>query len=309
MVEAYQKAEPSLAFERIHNRFKKRQSIRRLQYTVAAACILICLSFAMTLLFQKEDLNSEINAVNYPRTEKHVLFTSSDGKSEHLKNGGELISLKNGANSSVTNTLVTEPGGNFKLVLPDQSVVYMNANTTIRYAADFLKDRTVILEGEAFFEVTKNGSPFFVKSKENTVRVLGTHFNISAYPRRPITTTLVEGTVEVSNNIHKRILAPQQQAKLISPESEFEVQNVNTSIYTSWIKGVFEFQHTPLQEIMEQLKQWYDLEIIYQTPRLKEIRFTGSLFRENSLEYSLQIIEGISNVKFRDKNGRLYVYK
>jgi hypothetical protein len=87
------------------------------------------------------------------------------------------------------------------------------------------------------------------------------------------------------------------------------VKEVNTEIYTSWIDGIFEFRSIPLDQIMEQLAQWYDIDVMYETPQLKGVLFTGSLYKGNSLGYTLQIIEDISDVQFRNENGKIYIYK
>lgn len=307
--EMYQKADANTAFVTISQNYFKRRKVKKMRYAIAAACIFFIFSSIGFVVYQIKVNDKELHTLNTLKSNKTVLFTSSDGLNEKLENGTELISPNTVKNTPIYNTLRTQPGGNFKLILPDKSVVWMNGNTSIRYAANFLGNRTIVLDGEAFFEVSKNGTPFFVKVVNNTIKVLGTKFNVSAYASRPIVTTLVAGSVEISNKHEQLILLPQQQAISSSAGSGFEVKTVNTNIYTSWISGVFEFHNAPLGEIMEQLAQWYDIEIIYQNSQLKNLNFTGTLFRDNPITYSLQIIQEVSNVKFRNENNRLYIYK
>ena len=291
------------ALEHIFARSNRKRRLTIIRYAAVAACLLVVLSSVAVLYTntKKEE------AFNYQKIESPVLFTSTDGKTESLPNGGELISVNDTAASY--HTVQTQRGGNFKLILPDESIVWMNANTTVSYAANFLQDRTITLEGEAFFEVQKNGTAFKVNTNKNTVRVHGTRFNVSAYTDKPVFTTLVNGAVEVFNAADRQLLTPKNQAIATSSTSTIEIKEVNTDIYTSWITGVFDFRSARLADLLAQLNEWYDLEIVYQSPRLQNELFTGTLFRDKSLAYTLQLIQEISDVKFRDENGKLYVYK
>lgn len=293
------------ALDHIFTRYHRKRRLTFIRYAAVAACLLLVLSSVAVLYTntKKEE------AFNYQKIESPVLFTTTDGKTESLPNGGELVSVNDTANAAIYHTVKTQRGGNFKLILPDQSIVWMNANTTVSYAANFLKDRTITLEGEAFFDVHKNGTTFKVNTTKSTVRVHGTRFNVSAYTDKPVLTTLVHGAVEVFNSADKQMLVPQKQAITTSSSSKIEIKDVNTDIYTSWITGIFDFRSARLSDLLAQLNEWYDLEIVYQSPQLKNELFTGTLFRDKSLAYSLQLIQEISDVKFRDENGKLYVYK
>lgn len=305
----YQDADPEHAFKIISGKYEKRRKHKRIRLYMAAACLVAFISTITVFIHQSVPAVNDLESLNTLRSEKTVVFTSSDGQRKDLKNGTELITPVVNQHSTVINTLKTPKGGHFKLILPDQSIVWINGSTTLQYAEDFLIDRTIVLHGEAFFEVIKNGTPFYVKAAHNKIKVLGTKFNVSAYQSRPVVTTLVRGSVEVSTSHNRMILLPQQQVISPSKDSDFEVKQVNTDIYSSWITGAFEFQNAPLHEIMEQLNQWFDIEIIYENPQLMAIHFTGTLFRDNSIKYSLDIIKEISNVKFRNEKGKLYVYK
>lgn len=308
---AYQKTSPKQAYQNILAKYRHKRKVRRIRRWSAAACIMLIVSASGIFKYYSGDRAADEYAASFPRLKKQVVFTPANGKTRILEDGGQLVCENEERINDKTqyNTVKTEAGGNFKLVLPDQSTVWLNSNTTIRYSANFSKTRKIILTGEAFFEVKKNGLPFFVESNKNTIRVLGTQFNVSAYSGRPMQTTLVRGSVEVSNETEKQILEPNQQASISSPTGSITVREVNTDIYTSWINGAFEFRSIPLNQIMEQLAQWYDMEVVYENPQLKDVLFTGSLYKGKPLGYSLQIIEEISVVKFRCENGKLYIYK
>ncbi|WDF67325.1 FecR family protein [Sphingobacterium oryzagri] len=309
MQEAYRLADPGKAYRAIQSRYRKRKNVKRIRYFAAAACLIALISTITLLLQPFGGGEDSLARIDFQRSGQPVLFTSTNGEVKSLENGGELITQNSDDTAAIYHTVQTQRGGNFKLILPDQSVVWLNADTKVRYAADFLHDRTLELSGEAYFDVQKNGSAFYVKGGGNTIRVLGTTFNVSAYASKPVVTTLVHGAVEVSNLRDKLTLAPNEQATSATAADALAVKTVNTAIYTSWIDGIFEFQSANLADIMEQLAQWYDIEVEYQDPKLKNVHFTGSLFRDNSIAYSLQIIQEISEVKFRTQNGKLYVYK
>lgn len=273
-----------------------------------AACLLILIVGSACFYYYG---NRSSSITPYSRIEKTVLLTNANGTRQVLKNGGELVcdtTIDKDAPIQY-NTITTEPGGNFKLILPDRSVVWLNSNTTFRYPTKFVKERRVELSGEAFFDVAHDGLAFMVNAAGNNIQVMGTQFNISAYPMCNMTATLVRGKVKVSNNISNKILAPGQQAVISSPSTAISIREVDTAIYTSWITGVFDFNDAPLQNIMEQLSEWYNMDVVYEPESLRNIHFTGSLYRDRSLDYSLEIVEYVSDVRFRKESGKLIVYK
>lgn len=309
--EAYNKANPQKAWKSILAKYHHKKRIRRQRMFAVAACTILFVIIGGVYKYTTNDDQTTSYAAIYPRQNKKVVLTLANGQKKMLENGGELIceSTKSAAPEQQYNTISTQVGGNFKLILPDKSIVWLNSNTTLRYPVKFAKDRHVILSGEAFFDVQKTGYPFSVEVNENKIRVLGTQFDVSAYNGKAMLTTLVRGKVEVSNRNSKQILHPNQQASIAEATQDIVVKEVNTTIYTSWIQGVFEFESTPLTIIMEQLAQWYDIDVTYQNEQMGQILFTGSLYRDRSLDYTLQIIQDISDVKFRNEKGKLCVYR
>ena len=307
--DTYQHTDATVAFNNVkeRRRLKARRFIIR-RVSVVAACLLL-LIVGTTCLYYYGNRSSSITP--YSRLEKTVLLTNANGKQQVLKNGGELIcdTTVNKDAPVQYNTIKTEPGGNFKLILPDHSVVWLNSNTTFRYPTKFVKERRVELTGEAFFDVAHNGLVFMVNAAGNNIQVMGTQFNISAYPMRNMTATLVRGKVKVSNQISNKVLTPGQQAVISSSSAAISIREVNTAIYTSWIIGVFDFNDEPLQNIMEQLSEWYNMDVVYEPESLCNIHFTGSLYRDKSLDYSLDIVQDVSDVCFLKYNGKIVVRK
>ena len=194
--------------------------------------------------------------------------------------------------------------------MADGTKVWLNARSALRFSYPFDSLRTVYLDGEAYFEVAHNAAkPFEVKTEENTLRVLGTKFNVRAYKEQPYQVTLLEGKVQISNGIDTEILVPNNQLNQPSEAKTYEVIPVNAKLYSAWTKGVFEFNNASLKDIMCQLERWYNVEVDYATEDLKDIRFTGSILKNESLGYALEMIQKISDVRFSKRNERVLIEK
>ncbi|MBL1410209.1 FecR family protein [Sphingobacterium faecale] len=202
-------------------------------------------------------------------------------------------------------TLSTPRGAQYQVTLPDGSKVWLNAASKLSYPERFTgSERRVELEGEAYFEVASNRQkPFKVSSSGQEVEVLGTHFNIQAYPDESETkTTLLEGAVQVysseegSQQLSKpTLLSPGQQATLRN--GKLSTQIVNSEDYASWKENVFIFHNTDLKSIMRQVSRWYDLELDLAT--IPDIEFYAEIPRNVPLSQVLIMLEETSNLKFR----------
>lgn len=219
----------------------------------------------------------------------------------------------------VYNTIETPKGGQYKIVLPDRSYVWLNAASTLKYPTDFTQEnRTVELKGEAYFEIQPDKyRPFIVKNEHQITKVLGTQFNISAYNKEEaVKTTLVEGAVSVVA-ISSKENAASALTTLLKPGEQSTVHNGKTSVlkvdvapYIAWKKGVFYFDETKITDAMNQLSRWYDVEIVYKGD-VPDTYFYGEISRKKSLSAVLAILEE-GGVKFKiDKTtgtNKLIVY-
>lgn len=206
------------------------------------------------------------------------------------------------------NEVYVPRGGEYSLVLADGTKVWLNAQSTLRFSYPFDSLRTVYLDGEAYFEVAHNAAkPFEVKTEGNTIRVLGTKFNVRAYKEQSYQVTLMEGKVRVSNDFASEIILPDKQLSQVSGTKIYEVLPVNAKLYSAWTKGVFEFNNASLKDIMCQLGRWYNVEVDYASEDLKDIRFTGSILRKESLGYALEMIQKVSDVRFSKRESRVLV--
>ena len=198
------------------------------------------------------------------------------------------------------NTINTPNGGQYSLVLPDGTKVMLNAASSLTYPAAFHgTERLVQLTGEAYFEVAKNKKmPFRVKSANQTVEVLGTHFNINSYQDEPsIKTTLLEGAVKVSSGSASISIIPGQQAVVNRVgKGEVSKHTVDVDKETAWKNGLFSFQNDDLKSIMRQVARWYDVKIVY-ADNLPNEKFIGEISRSSNLSDVFKILE-LNNVHF-----------
>ncbi len=200
----------------------------------------------------------------------------------------------------------------YQLILSDGTKVWVNAGSRLSYPVQFDGDkREVELEGEAYFEVaksTKNGKriPFFVKSKGQSLEVLGTKFNVSAYKTTVVKTTLLEGSIALSfleiKNKPVRLL-PGQQGTLT--DHGFNVAQVDTRQAIAWKNGYFLFEASDAGEAFDQLERWYDIDVIYADQNPK-VEFFGKIERNKNLSEVLDILKK-SGLRFKvqNKGGRI----
>ncbi|MHA4810956.1 FecR family protein [Flavitalea flava] len=213
------------------------------------------------------------------------------------------------------NTLATPKGGQYKLVLPDGSQVWLNAASSIRYPAVFTgTERKVEVAGEAYFEIVKNASmPFRVLADHRLkaahpmeIQVLGTQFNVNAYAdEETIRTTLLEGSVKVAKGGASGILKPGQQSRLQENGEMVWIPNADVEKAMAWKNGVFEFGDENLQTILRQIARWYDVEVVYEGSVPTE-RFTGRVSRNTSLSGVLKILK-LSDIRLTVENNKIIV--
>jgi len=209
------------------------------------------------------------------------------------------------------NTISTPRGGKFKILLPDSTLVWLNASSSLTYPTSFLHAgiRKVKLEGEAYFEVSKqsyNGGkamPFIVSTGRQEVRVLGTHFNVNAYGDELVTsTTLLEGSVLLND---KTMLRPGQQG--ISDDKVIRVKSVNTSDYIDWKTGDFNLKNDDFRTTMRKISRWYDVEIIYKDSAPENVKLGGWISREKNISSILNLIQRTGDVHFKLEGRRVIV--
>jgi ferric-dicitrate binding protein FerR (iron transport regulator) len=232
------------------------------------------------------------------------------GGAKVLKTGeGRLVyQPEKAAAKTVYNTIVIPSGGEYQVVLPDGTRVWVNAVSTLKFPTAFTgSTRRVELTGEAYFEVAPDSRrPFEVHSGSQTVRVLGTRFNVMAYDDEAVVrTTLLEGSVRVSSTSAQVVLHPGQQASLASASGDIHVSRVNVEAAVAWKNGLFRFDETDLKTIMRQISRWYDVEVEYSGP-VTDRKFTGTMSRNVTLDHVLKVL-ALSDVHFKVEGRKITV--
>lgn len=190
------------------------------------------------------------------------------------------------------------------LFLFDGTEVWLNSGSKFKYPNQFNQnERDVYLEGEAFFKVAKNKHlPFKVKTGNLEVEVLGTSFNVSAYPGEPDqTVVLVEGKVQLNNREGAMIgqMNPGQVAVKTTGDRVIHLKNADPYFYTSWKDGKVVFDGEKLGEIAKKMERWYNVEIRFEKESLKEYHFSGTILRNKPIDQTILAMEMLAPIRFK----------
>ncbi len=292
---------------------------------LAIAAVLVLISSLTILFFNNESPKEQIVIAN-PKPVKNTIVPGSNNAVLTLANGNQ-ISLndkENGVLASQSgviitknkdgqlqyqikanapagiNTISTPRGGQYQLILVDGTKVWLNAASSITFPTQFKgAERKVEIVGEAYFEVAKNANkPFKVKSKNQIIEVLGTHFNVNTYDDEAADkTTLLEGSVSVSKIANgkvqtatSKILKPGQQATVNANQSQILVAIADEDEAIAWKNGYFKFNKADIQTIMRQVSRWYNVEVEFKGEMNKDL-FVGKINRSEHVEEVLSILE------------------
>jgi len=207
------------------------------------------------------------------------------------------------------NTLTTNAGNQYQLVLPDGSRIWLNAASSVKFPVNFSsKERSVEIAGEAYFEVASDvRRPFLVHYRDMTIQVLGTHFNVNAYAdEQAVATTLLEGSVKVIRGEDHTLITPGQQVQM-SGKGMRVVSDVNTEEVVAWKDDQFYFRRTEIRSIMRQLARWYNVTVDYEGRETEE-RFYAKIPRSAPLSEVLKALSMTGKVHFRTGQRTVTVY-
>lgn len=210
------------------------------------------------------------------------------------------------ADETVWHTLTVPAGGEFFYELSDSTKVWLNSASELRFPVHFAGQgtREVYLKGEAFFDVAKtNGAvPFVVRLSGGDIKVYGTRFLVKNYAGEPLSAVLTRGCIGFTSSQGRDVLLSPSDRLEVSGEN-MRIEQVDTTLYMSWINQMFVFDGQPLEEIMKTLSRWYDMEFTFQTEDLKHIRFSGRLNRYQDIRVLLRTYEQTAGIRF-DIQGR-----
>jgi len=249
------------------------------------------------------------------------VIKSGTGQIEYLADNSEALQID-------YNTISTPLGGTYQLTLSDGTHVWLNAASSIRFPAGFSgKERKVFITGEAYFEVEpqyarvtgRKGQqkiiPFLVDvAGKGTLEVLGTHFNVNSYTdESAIKTTLLEGSVkfipgsaiQTEEADRSVLISPGQQVQLAPDGQVLVTAGVDLEKVVAWKNGYFMFSSSSVQEVMNQIARWYNIEVVFEGT-ISDRKFGGKIQRDLNLSETLTIL-GKNNVRFKIEGRKLYV--
>jgi len=312
---------------------------RSYKYLAAAASILLIIATGLFFFLQRSTLPPHQaspahaivpgkNSATLTLANGKKILLSDAANGELAKEAGVKISKSAGGqiiyeiiggsavNTDQWNTLTTSNGETYRIRLPDQSEVWLNAASTMKYPVSFANrpNRKVELIGEAYFEIAKDKQhPFIVESKAQQIEVLGTHFNVNAYANEDHTkTTLIEGSIRVQSLSPTKIpaspaqviLKPGEQAVLTN--QEFRVQQADLEEAIAWKMGFFKFRDENIQSIMRKVARWYNVEVVYKG-EIPQSGLEGTVSRYQDITRLLDMLQSTGLVKFTVNQNKIIV--
>ena len=334
----------------IKEQVKKESTLNRMPYLQVAASILVIFLFSTTIYFYRSSLASKsqlpiaqsvakledkqpaknIAILTLGNNSQIVLDEASSGEIAQeggvsiLKTDkGELVYKIRNSNKLSTNdlnkynTISTPMGGKFKVILPDGSLVLLNAASTLKYPVHFdEKLRKVSFTGEAYFEIAKledkrkKRVPFYVYSNDQIVEVLGTHFNINSYDNEEYSkTTLLEGSVKITNEksaATAKILKPGQQAVIKRGDVQTKVMIADEAQALAWKDGYFLFKNTNIKDVVNELERWYNVDIQYEDEMEFE-NITGYISRNVKISSVLKMLQLSGIVNYEISGSKIII--
>jgi len=319
-------------FSKIRGQIDARKMIWRIwPRAVAAAAVLVGIGFVLRWHAKKtEPINEPAFVIKNdiaPGTNSATLILENGQKVVLAANGGKqtikdakatvdiedgLLKYGSGNAKSVEHTLVTASGQNYRLKLPDGTLVWLNAASSIKYPASFASstERKVQLMGEAYFEVAKDKKhPFVVETNLQRIEVLGTHFNISSYAGASVKTTLVEGLVKVfdkGTQLYKELGVGEQG---ISSKKGLETILVDTEMQTAWKDGDFTFQGDDFRSALLKISRWYNVDIVFEDDFSNVMLPGGWISKNSKLSEVLKLMANTAELRFKIEGRRVTIGK
>lgn len=320
--------------ERLHQYNKRKNNRRRFVYFAryaAVFAVLLGVGIYFWYAGRSEEMIPHNTSIVAVHGKAQPILVTEDGTRVNLAEQGNL--LKNIAGGIVSpekdgiaysesakaaakvehHTLIIPRGGEFRVVLADGTVVWLNSESEFTYPVSFSDTtREVALKGEGYFEVAKDKKPFKVRVNDVEVKVYGTRFNVNGYDPRQVQTVLVSGRVGVKSLLQgakEQMIRPNEMAEVDTKTGECTVMEVDASAYVAWKEGYFSFEGERLEQIMEKLGRWYDVEVVFADDELRAQRFSGRVDRSQDFQGVLNLLQRTLLVKFEVEGNKITITK
>ena len=309
---------------------KSRKGLHLLVECCKYAAVLAILAGGGYFLFRERPLEVKVTKVGMPvfhsgtkgarliLGDGKVVEITKDNRFQLAETDGTIIRkdsagivyspVTSAGDSLVYNKMETLTGMEYTLALSDGSLVYLNAETSVKYPVVFGEsERMVELDGEAYFEVAKDASrPFIVRMNGVDVKVTGTSFNARAYRNEgKVVTTLIEGRVEVNG----KAIVPGEQARYEVGNGDLEVAKVDVEHFIAWKEGYFVFRNERLEDVMRTLARWYKVEYHFMDEASKDVRIGARFGRYNDMTPIIEMLRETELVDVLQTNCSLYISK
>lgn len=294
-------------------------SIRNVFYAVASVAAVVLVAFVFTQFPKQDDSMLAFESNDAP---KEILMGNEEDDMEPIQptagitNTGIVVNstkadfsrVKATSGEPEMKTISTPRGKDYELVLSDGTVVLLNADSKITFPTRFTGDkRTVKLVGEAYFKVSKNKHrPFIVETGNLYTKVLGTEFNLKAYPHSDVNVTLIKGSVAVNAEGKEVMLKPGENAEY-SENKDIEVTTVDTEGYIQWKDGYFYFDNVPLIDVVRDLGRWYNVNIEIRNNSLMSYRLHFIASRKASIKEFVDNLNEFNYLHVVHKDNKLII--
>lgn len=309
---------------------RNRLVVNLMKYAAIAVLFFFIGATIVYLNIEEEDLGQYISQMKPPSATKGPVLILPEGRNVAINNGESTLDYRSQGEITINNDSVIttfEPskinqlliphGSSSKVVLSDNSIVWLNAGSSLIYPSVFDHEiREVVLFGEAYFNVSKdNKKPFIVRTTELEIQVLGTQFNVSAYQEENvIQAVLKEGSVAIRKAGTKEskddiILRPNQLISFDKSTQIAKVTNVNTDFYTLWTDGLLCFEKLDLNRVVKKIERYYDIAIQFEDPMTGTIRISGKLDLKQNKEEVFKYLSLVSYSEIEQKNEKYFLIK
>ncbi len=315
----------SLAYRKL----QRHKHVRRIRRYAAVAGIVLAVGLAWEWLHQ-ETGSADSPAETICPGNKKAILALTDGSVWYIGDTVRTISTawadirvdssvlsfrspggKKRSEEEVYQLLTIPRGGEFEMVLPDGSHVWLNSESELRFPLQFTaQQRKVFLTGEAYFEVAKDAKhPFIVEVNGSKIEVLGTGFNVRYYENEGrVVTTLAEGSLCFESADARVLLKPGEQS-ILDRTGSLRKREVEVYPYVAWKEGRFVFRKQRLEDIMAMLSRWYNIEVYFEDDESKEITFSGGMMRYEGFEALMNMIETIGSINCTIKDHTVFIAK
>lgn len=318
-------------FKSIKVEKQRRKRLRLIAKIGGCAAILVISFMSAFLLLETSDKQSKSPLITQTITTNNPVLKLSNGdivsfenveKVKEKNDTSAMIIIQNNAllysaqnnieeDKIIYNELIIPNKCRYMVELSDNTKVWVNANSSIRFPVAFgKKERRVFITGEVLFEVTKDSErPFIVEVNELSVKVLGTLFNINSYDNLDdIKVTLVEGSVESYTGDWRKIMKPNEQLSYNKIDKNVTIKEVNGSEFTLWKGGTYIFKCENLKAIAGIISRWYGIECLITNPAYQDIEITGVLDVNMGLEHFMELLKTTSKIEYKIENEDLIIF-